>query len=528
MVLSQGRFLLFVLAAALTFPFFTHAESVVWSDTFEEDLYRKVWTEDSYGSAVYTRAYYRGISNPYVRVQYHIAAYDEASGIPIACGSSVLKGTKVRYEFVPHAYEDVYWVGTGTVWDSPYGEWVTNAKPSGINRCAEKNLIMQESGAGVTNYTRNYAELAVAPPAKIISGLDSLECAAIGDSRSCVLSAPGTVDAIFSFAPTVGYFYFGFDWLQDGRVCHASDAPLTTIAGTESSFIFFFANDAEYARGYSSGHVGIPVPEGSPDPVVDFTVPVAAQSISCPITVIAADGNPPSNPALAASTSCTLGTPHSITMNSDDPDGDSIRYLIDWNNDSSVDQFIPSSGYVPSGTTLSASRTYSTTGTKTVGVRGEDEGRQLSSWKTVTFTCADTPSATAQCSDSADNDGDGLTDLLDSDCTGSSDTSEFSAAIPPPAGPSASAGADLSIRAVPSIVKRGNTSQINWSATGVTSCTTAAPNGDAWTGLLSPVLGRTSRLIDARTIYTLRCIDSSGNTHTRTATVNILPVWRER
>jgi len=53
-------------------------------------------------------------------------------------------------------------------------------------------------------------------------------------------------------------------------------------------------------------------------------------------------------------------------MSTTDPQSDNIRYGIDWNADGSVDEWIPETGYVPTGTQETASRTYALAGAKTV------------------------------------------------------------------------------------------------------------------------------------------------------------------
>ncbi len=63
------------------------------------------------------------MSNPNVSITYHAQAVNADTGEMLACGSTVPKGTKVRYEFVPHVSEDIYWFATGYALDSPYGDW---------------------------------------------------------------------------------------------------------------------------------------------------------------------------------------------------------------------------------------------------------------------------------------------------------------------------------------------------------------------------------------------------------------------
>ena len=87
---------------------------------------------------------------------------------------------------------------------------------------------------------------------------------------------------------------------------------------------------------------------------------------------------------------------------------------------------------------------------------------------------------------------------------------------------------DLDLRVIPSLVKSGSTTKVNWSATNVQSCTVSAPNGDLWSRPQSRLGGEISKPITGETRYTLSCIDLEGDTQTKQATVRIIPTWRER
>jgi hypothetical protein len=200
-----------------------------------------------------------------------------------------------------------------------------------------------------------------------------------------------------------------------------------------------------------------------------------------------------------------MGTPHTINFVSTDPDSDNIRNGIDWDADGSVNEWVPPSGYVASGQSQSASRTYAIPGEKTVKVMAQDEGGLSSDWATLSFTCTAAPEG--ETTVGLDEPGSGTNE-------GSGNTS--------PSSPI------LDLRVIPSLVRSGNTTQVNWSAQNVRSCTVTAPNGDTWTGVQSPLGGKTSRAITAETTYTLSCIDLNGSTLTKAATVRILPTWRER
>ncbi|MGO9400302.1 MAG: hypothetical protein ACLP19_21025 [Xanthobacteraceae bacterium] len=94
-------------------------------------------------------------------------------------------------------------------------------------------------------------------------------------------------------------------------------------------------------------------------------------------------------------------------------------------------------------------------------------------------------------------------------------------------GPTALAG---EITAVPSIVRQGGQAAIQWSATGVSSCTVSARNGDRWScagNACNTPNTEVSSPIAAQTTYTLSCTGNDGSTLTHTATVNIVPSFQE-
>jgi hypothetical protein len=445
--------------------------------------------------------YYAMLDYPEVQVQYHVQVKDAATGAIVPCGSSAPAGSELVFEFAPHEYQDVYWFGTGTTWDSPYGDWNAAAALPTTNMCVQKNKFYQES---FQNNLTGYASLSTNPPDENISGLDRQSCAGPSNARSCTMTAAGTANAVFDFAPTNARFYYGYEFDQDGRQCHVFDQALVAMNGGQSdNFIFFYSNSAEYSERALGGHAGYQKGAGASDPVTVFEVQVPAQSISCPITIVAANGNnPPSTPTLISGGQCVVGTPHTLSMVSSDPDNDNLKYGIDWDGSGSVDQWIPGSGFVASGSTQTASRTYAIPGSKTVKVLAQDTNGLSSGWATLSFNCAD--SATAALNENDTNVGD--------DAGGTAPTS----LLP-----------DLDLRVIPSLVKSGNTTKVNWSATNVTSCTVSGENGDAWSGLLSALGGNISKPITGETTYTLSCLALDGATITKSATVRIIPTFQE-
>lgn len=80
------------------------------------------------------------------------------------------------------------------------------------------------------------------------------------------------------------------------------------------------------------------------------------------------------------------------------------------------------------------------------------------------------------------------------------------------------------LRVRPTLVASGQWTFVEWSASQVSSCTVSGSNGDSWTGSAgiensSPIVGQTT--------YTLTCEGVDGSDISRTATVNIAPIFNE-
>jgi len=444
------------------------------------------------------------IQTPAVSVQYAVSIADAETGLPIPSGSTVPAGTKVRFAFEPHVFSDVYWFATGSFMSSPYGTWITSQKQgpgstvdqvpqeaggSFQDLCTENNFTARMRGRG--NYDI-FTSLAVNAPMKRIEGLGGYTCTPVapigpapvsgvgyldGGGMECTFDAEGTIQSDFIFDATHGHFYIGVGNV-DGDPNSCGPARNTTDGGA------LLNGDSRY------------------------TLSVPAQVISHTLTIGPTDPDalPPTAPTVAAAgAACVVGTSYTITMTATDPDGDRLRYLIDWNNDGAVDQIVPASGSVDSGTAQTAARTHATAGAKTLRVRAEDETGVRSAWAALSFSCAQDEMTEATVPLFGD---DGAT-LNGQDAAGAS-------------------SADLQLRAVPSLVRSGSTTRVTWSATGVESCAVTGTNGDEWVGTESPVGGEASGSIRGQTVYTLACTDRSGAAHSRTATVNIVPTWQER
>lgn len=82
----------------------------------------------------------------------------------------------------------------------------------------------------------------------------------------------------------------------------------------------------------------------------------------------------------------------------------------------------------------------------------------------------------------------------------------------------------LDIAAKPALVRSGDTTSVEWTALGVSSCTVTGSNGDAWTGLTGTFA---SKPIFSATTYTLRCLLDGTDELSATATVIPAPIFQE-
>jgi hypothetical protein len=331
------------------------------------------------------------------------------------------------------------------------------------------------------------------------------------------MDAAGAVTANFAFGATTGKYWGGFweykypNYVKPHCLLNeqgASDAPMyQEITVTSSSGGCTGKNCSCTGKGCSGSGTQTSVRD------VPYELAVPQQTISCPITVSdTGTGNGPSVPlvtlGVGGAVSCVAGTPYSLTFSATSSQGASLRYGIDWDGNGSIDQYAPNPGYVPSGTVQTVSRTYASSGAKTVKVLAQDSNGVSSPWSTVSFTCAQGP----------DKDADAMADDAPGDGSGIGMDGAGGGVVSP----------DLSLRAVPSLLRRGLTTKLSWSATHVTSCSVSGSNGDTWQGIVSPVGGAVSSPITNQVVYTLSCTASDGQTYIQKATVNVIPGWQEQ
>ena len=210
-----------LLAAGAAFQAtFANAESVLWGTTETADICYVDSTDAPRCGAP-------GISDPNIQIQYHAQAVNADTGATIPCASSVPAGTSVRFEFLPHTYQDIYWFGIGKAYDSPYGDWVADGgKPPVDNLCIEKNYASSIFVDYENYWVDIYSSLAVNPPEKSLTVAGGA-CTKASDGLSavCTSDTPGVLDASFAFGPTFGHFWINTILQTAPKSCPVPNAP---------------------------------------------------------------------------------------------------------------------------------------------------------------------------------------------------------------------------------------------------------------------------------------------------------------
>jgi Fibronectin type III domain len=167
----------------------------------------------------------------------------------------------------------------------------------------------------------------------------------------------------------------------------------------------------------------------------------------------------PNPPTISGPTTGQINTSYTFNIAGTDPDGNTLRYGLDLNGDDSVDQWLPGSGYVNSGTAQNSNRIWTSVGTYTFRALTQDSNGANSGWTTHTITITAAPAPTA--------------DLTINGSNG------------------------------PINVAKNATINLNWTSANAASCTKW---GGAWgSGQAIPLSGSDTTVVTATTDYMINC-----------------------
>ncbi len=274
-----------------------------------------------------------------VTIGYAGNVLNQQTGAAVADGATVPVGTVLQYVPKARSNSDISWTRTGGTSDTPLGYWVAGAAAP-APKCAAQDKID----------TLYYLPLAVNPPAVTLThtGTATLSCNAA--KTVCTVTGPGTIQSVFNFAATSMRF-------------HASYIPPANRVNTSPACTYITACPV----------LAVPL----------RTIPYTFNAV--------ATNKPPLPPTITGETDCATNGAYTYSFVSTDPDGDTIRYGVDWDKNGTVDQYLPGSGYVASGTSQNAPYTWVTSGTRSFQARTEDSKGAVSGWTNYSVSVTTPP-----------------------------------------------------------------------------------------------------------------------------------------
>jgi|GEM_PF-552441 len=319
-----------------------------------------------------------GLSDPIATVGYSANVYDDDTGILLSPGSTVSVGQRLR---LVQSLGGVSWLGTGWANDTPAGVWKndagfpdgptgtvervvqwTNGLPSGWRdfrtaQCSPEFYTLTAAGTNI------YIPFSAKPPTQRVeenpSGTANLSCA----GNVCEVLSAGTINLDFVFESTYGMFYYEYEYVGDPGVCLTSWYlnPMRASGDSYAPSSMSCVNTSVFPMAF------LPVDDEGHKMTFPMTV------IPYTLTAVGGANTPPPPPTVNGTPANThlTGIAQDFDIVTTDPDGDTVRYGIDWDMNGTI-HWVPASGYVPSGATQSASRIWATPGVKNFSVMAED------------------------------------------------------------------------------------------------------------------------------------------------------------
>ncbi len=299
------------------------------------------------------------------QVTYRATLTNLDTGDTLTDTNSVPVGTTLTFKQTTPVDTDISWYGTGLSYDSPYGHWVNAAGPL-PNACHTEDYL---NTVAFNFYTiKVYILLNINPPTPIITTSSNVTCDASG---TCTINGAGPVTLTMSFPPTYGKFYYRYELL--GK-CGANNVPMRY---PDSSLVFntFFGfwEDPYWGTLYGGAKLT--------DTYI-HTINGANITYNITATDLIPVNSAPSVPTITpnAANDYLTGSAQTFTLSATDPEGDTLRYGVDWDNDDVVDQWLPTPGYVTSGTGQDLNKTWATAGSKSFRVLAEDSNGARSAY----------------------------------------------------------------------------------------------------------------------------------------------------
>ncbi len=490
-------------------------KSVSWSKTEPKPLaYEWNCSDGAIGSCGGASGWELGLGNPSITVIYSADAYNVDTGASLMDGATIPLGTRIQ--FVPKAFNstDISWFGTGYSSDSPNGHWISGAAAPAFGCFSGDQSASSSVITGGITTVNTYSPLSVNPPGVNINTSGSTATLTPLGGNMYRVDSPGSINGNVVFDATYGEFYYRYlatakssAWLGRLNTCYGNQTPMDTFDGYEILPICISIMGSF-----------CPVPGALHS---DYQLSVPIQTVSFTFNAPSSN-NPPTAPSLTGPSVGSPNTNYPYDTQAADPDGDTVRYGIDWDNNNTVDEW---TSYVPSGTSVPTSHMWAAIGVYTFKALTADSNGATSGWSApLTMTISAPISGicgAAQGWPTTNPPAIGL-------CTSGNPTPVTPAVAPGPyswsclgsgGGVDAVCSApylepapvvDLKINGSdgPLTVNRNSNLNITWGA--IPNAATCTGTGNNWSGAKSTFGGNDNLAATAASLYTLTCTNSQG------------------
>nr|MCW1888385.1 hypothetical protein [Candidatus Moranbacteria bacterium] len=373
-------FLTIILGGAFLLPQVVEGKSVSWSTTSIPELYYVwSWNVDLEANPSANYGWAPGLKpNANATVTYIADIRNADTGAAINDGDTLAVGTRVTFD-IPLDNSQISWNGTGDSGDSPNGHWTNNAAyptDSTLGDLVATGVMTGGSCGGeivtLPQMVDVYVPLSVNPPN--IQIVPSGTATVVQENSTTFrVTGSGSLGFSVNYPATSGKFYYMYNndifcgFSSDNRIAMADKGVLQWDSCGYKSF------DGKTC--YGSYSKALNPYNSTPKHLLN----VPAQQIVFNLTV-PSNNNNPNPPSLTGPTSGSTSTSYPFNTQATDPDSDTLHYGMDWDNNNTVDEWMPASGYVPSNTTQTFNHQWATPGTYTIKALAQDSKGGTSGW----------------------------------------------------------------------------------------------------------------------------------------------------
>ena len=361
------------------------AKSVQWNKTYVGTF------GGGSGSGNWQGPYSTGVRNPSFAITYNAQVENTATGASLSENSVIPIGSRLLFEALPQMNTDFSWFGTGFSSDSPYGFWLKDGGDM-------LGTVWNKYSAEYYSCPKDVYGIVIFNNACYFSVMNKYYADIAKEFDITNFIKDDYTNGSMKF-PDYGTNIIGD--FEGGQLIFAAKNPVVTIGQSGTAGLSCDANGINCTVtspgtiiatfNFANTNIGI----SDMYSYVSNFLPVPAQTITYNLTATA--GNPPTAPIVTGPTTGYMTTDYTFTATSTDPDNDQLKYGFDWDNNGTVDQYMPGAGYVASGTAQSATHQWIANGSYTFQVLAEDLGGADSPWTSYTIGITTPANCPADC-----------------------------------------------------------------------------------------------------------------------------------